>query len=567
MRQVDGSDLLRSGDPRNIEIGIIYVEAEDRREEIRAAINAQERLGRKQIAIVLPDQGKAFRQPAEFDSLVNMRRSLQAQLIIIAALGHGPAEFARRRRLRVYPSVEAFRIALLREQALNPPAQAPSDERRQRFLNRAQRSQGHEQNPPATSQVSPEVAGPANSLKPSIPPTQAVPYLAPRSASSDPTQLPGASTPPEVINTQQQFGNYRLTDQMLGKGGFAKVYLGKHIYLDTYAAIKVLASEQIDAKAREDFIREARTLANLIHPNIVRLLDFGIQENTPFLVMEYAPGKSLRDIHPRGSNLPLETVIHYAHQVAEALQFAHGQRFIHRDIKPQNMLIGQNGLVQVADFGIALSVQGSRALNTQETIGTVHYMAPEQILGKPHLASDQYALAIVIYEWLSGEPPFQGNALEVYGQHLHAPVPSLRIARPDLPATIETILLKALTKTPEERFPTISKFIEVLEHASKTSANHAQTPGNEGIVVPAFLGSNSPEGRTASLNTQALEDMYNAVRQGKITDPETILALARNFEALESDPVANKQIPFNAARAASTLRQRVQQFRDRDEKK
>lgn len=265
----------------------------------------------------------------------------------------------------------------------------------------------------------------------------------------------------------QQYGNYRLI-HLLGKGGFAEVYQGEHIFLKTSAAIKVLLQEHTRPEEHEAFLQEARTIAKLTHPHIVRLLDFGLQQTMPFLVMDYAPGGTLRGKHARGTRLSLDTVCEYARQVAEALQFAHGQHIIHRDIKPENMLIGMRDEILVGDFGIALAVQSSRAVSTQEVIGTTQYMAPEQILGKPHLASDQYALAIVVYEWLNGVAPFRGSFTEVCAQHIHAPLPPLQ--RSDLSPDVTQVLTKALAKTPEERFATISEFVAALAEIGKPTA-------------------------------------------------------------------------------------------------
>ena len=135
----------------------------------------------------------------------------------------------------------------------------------------------------------------------------------------------------------QQLGNYRLI-RLLGRGGFAEVYLGEHIYLKSHAALKVLHT-RLTGEDTEQFVEEAKTLVRLSHPHIVRLLDFAVQEGRPFLVMEYAPGGTLRTLHPRGSRLALDTIVPYVTQVAEALQYAHNRRLIHRDVKPENMLL------------------------------------------------------------------------------------------------------------------------------------------------------------------------------------------------------------------------------------
>src|SRR5579884_772741 len=190
----------------------------------------------------------------------------------------------------------------------------------------------------------------------------------------------------------QQFGNYRLT-RLLGRGGFAEVYLGEHIHVRMQTAVKVLHVQLTD-ELIEQLREEALTIAQLEHPNIVRLMDFDIQDSIPFLVMSYAAHGSLRTHHPRGTRLPLPTIVAYVKQIAEALYYAHTRPkpVIHRDIKPENMLLGRNNEVLLTDFGLALVVQSSVDQITKEMAGTVLYSAPEQIRGEAHRASDQYAL-------------------------------------------------------------------------------------------------------------------------------------------------------------------------------
>lgn len=222
----------------------------------------------------------------------------------------------------------------------------------------------------------------------------------------------------------QQFGNYRLL-HLLGQGGFAEVYLGEHVYLGIHAAIKVLHT-RLSKDDLEGFRDEARIIARLVHPNIVRVLEFGVEASIPFLVMDYAPKGTLRQRHPKGSRLSIDTILPYIKQVAAGLQYAHNEKLIHRDIKPENMLVGRNREILLSDFGIALVAQSSRSQSTQDMAGTVPYMAPEQLQGKPRLASDQYALAVVVYEWLSGERPFHGSFTEIASQHMFVPPPLLR---------------------------------------------------------------------------------------------------------------------------------------------
>ena len=206
-----------------------------------------------------------------------------------------------------------------------------------------------------------------------------------------------------VDRTGEQIGNYRLV-KLIGSGGFAEVYLGRQVYLDSPAAIKLLHTN-LAQDDWEGFRAEARTLVSLVHPHIIRLLDFGRDGNTPFLVMDYAPNGTLRQRIQRGQRQPLATVVNYTNQIASALQYAHNQKVIHRDIKPENMLVGRENEILLTDFGIAVVAQSTRTQFTQETVGTIAYMAPEQIQAHPRAASDQYSLGVVVYEWLSGNRP------------------------------------------------------------------------------------------------------------------------------------------------------------------
>ena len=264
----------------------------------------------------------------------------------------------------------------------------------------------------------------------------------------------------------QQLGNYRL-DRLLGQGGFAEVYLGEHIYLGTLAAIKVLRTE-LDSDEIEHFHAEARTIARLVHPHIVRVLEFGVENTTPFLVVDYAPNGTLRKRHARGVPLALSTVVGYVRQIADALQYAHDQKVIHRDVKPENMLLGRRNEVLMSDFGIAL-VTSSHYHSTQDAqalVGTIAYMAPEQIQAEAFPASDQYALGVVVYEWLTGTRPFQGSFTEIAVKHALAAPPPLRQKIPGVSTEVERVVMRALAKDPQQRFPTIQDFALALEQAS-----------------------------------------------------------------------------------------------------
>jgi predicted ATPase/DNA-binding CsgD family transcriptional regulator len=290
----------------------------------------------------------------------------------------------------------------------------------------------------------------------------------------------------------QQFGNYRLL-RLLGRGGFADVYLGEHTYLHKPAALKVLRL-RLGEQETEQFLREAQTLARMEHPHIVRIFDFAVQDGLPYLVMDYAPGGSLRTKYPAGTCLALEQILTYVTQVATALQFAHDQHLIHRDVKPENMLLDGRSQVLLADFGLA-RLSPTRSANTQAMdpamAGTAPYLAPEQVQGQPCVASDQYALAIVVYEWLSGQRPFKGTPIEIALQHVQASPPPLHEQWPDLSPEVEQVVLRALSKAPEQRFPSVQDFAIALQHAAH--------PAGEAYITSALLKASAatPGERTA----------------------------------------------------------------------
>ncbi len=262
----------------------------------------------------------------------------------------------------------------------------------------------------------------------------------------------------------QRFGNYQLIE-WLGKGGFAQVYLGEQIYLKTRAAIKVMNTPLEDEKV-EQFRFEAGIIANLDHPHIVRLLDYGVEKNIPYLVMQYAPNGTLRQRHPHGSQVPLTLVVRYVQQVAAALDYAHRQRIIHRDVKPENLLLGRTNNVLLSDFGIAvIAHQSTNSMSTQDGVGTIHYVAPEQLRRKPRPASDQYALAAVVYEWLTGHTLFQGSPIEIAMQHLAVPPPPMREPGSLFSADVERVVLRALEKHWQMRYPSLREFAIALQEA------------------------------------------------------------------------------------------------------
>ncbi|WP_376794959.1 protein kinase [Thermogemmatispora sp.] len=270
-----------------------------------------------------------------------------------------------------------------------------------------------------------------------------------------------------VSRIDQRLGGYRLV-RLLGQGHMTRVYLGEHLRTGAQAALKVVEAQLSSQELAELLIR-AQILTRLEHPHIVRVFDFGTEDGLPFIVMAYAPHGTLRERHPRGMPLPLPTVVSYVRQVAAALHYIHGYKLIHRDIKPHNMLLGPDNQVWLSDFDIATVARsaGYRREKLQGFEGTVPYAAPEQLRGRPRLASDQYSLGVVVYEWLTGDWPFQGTTQEIALQHQIAPPPPLRERAPTVPPAVEQVVLRALAKDPNERFSSVEEFARELERASR----------------------------------------------------------------------------------------------------
>jgi len=282
------------------------------------------------------------------------------------------------------------------------------------------------------------------------------------------TPVPSRASTGMKDRVGQRLGNYRLT-RLLGKGAFADVYLGEHIYLKSQVAIKVLHI-QVDTHATEDFLTEARHLSHLMHPHIIRVFDFGIEHQTPYLVMDYAPHGNLREHHPPGTTVPLLTVVSYTSAIASALQFAHDQHLLHRDLNPENLLLGPKHEVLLSDFGLALLTGGTETIQVQERFGTLDYMAPEQIRGHISPASDQYALAVIVYEWLSGHLPLQESTPELVNEHRSLSHASLSELHPDISFAVEEVVFKALSKDPQRRFVDVLSFVAALEEATQASS-------------------------------------------------------------------------------------------------
>jgi TolB-like protein/Flp pilus assembly protein TadD len=264
---------------------------------------------------------------------------------------------------------------------------------------------------------------------------------------------------------------YRIKRE-LGRGGMATVFLAEDLKHGRSVAVKVLHPEVAVSLGAERFVREIQVASRLQHPHIVPLYDSGEADGLLYYVMPYVEGETLRARLAREKQLPLDDALHIVREVAGALSYAHTHGFIHRDIKPENILLS-GGHAVVADFGIAraVSVAGGEGLTeTGHAVGTPAYMSPEQAAGDSELdcRSDIYSLACVLYETLTGGPPFTGpSSRVVLAKHLLDPVPTVRTARPTVSDAFERTIQKALAKTPADRFPTVAGFAEALAAAGE----------------------------------------------------------------------------------------------------
>ncbi len=272
------------------------------------------------------------------------------------------------------------------------------------------------------------------------------------------------------------FGPYRLT-QLLALGENAQVYAGEHELTRSQVAVKVPYRPHT-RDTWEQLFAEARLLARFDHPHIIHLRDVGEQalatESVVYLVLEYAPQGTLRELHPKGTRLPLQEILSDVRQIAAALQYLHDQHVIHRDIKPEHVLMGPQAQLLLCGFGAALSFQNAAFQERQPVVGTLAYMAPEQLQGHALPASDQYALGCVVYEWLTGIPPFRGPFTAISQQHAHVLPAPIAEKRPQIPSTIAQVVMTALEKRPEQRFPNVMAFAEALEQAYATVEQHAR---------------------------------------------------------------------------------------------
>src|SRR4051794_17478252 len=287
-------------------------------------------------------------------------------------------------------------------------------------------------------------------------------------------------------------GRYEI-EELVGTGGMSSVYRARDAVLERTVAVKILHEHfSDDPEYVERFRREARALAQLNHPNIVTVIDRGEFEGRQYIIFEHVDGETLKSLIEREGQLPVDRALELVHQVARGLAFAHEHGVVHRDVKPHNVLIDEEGVAKVTDFGIARSLEpGDGLTETGTLLGSSEYIAPEQASGqRVDERSDQYSLATVLYELLTGAPPFTGdNFMAVAMKHIQEPVPSVREARPDVSPRLDAIVSRAMAKRPEDRFPTTEAMMAALE---------AARAGTDGGLAPAPV-STPDDGATESI--------------------------------------------------------------------
>ena len=268
-----------------------------------------------------------------------------------------------------------------------------------------------------------------------------------------------------IMKGQKISDRYQII-KSIGEGGMANVYLAYDTILDRNVAVKVLRGDlATDEKFVRRFQREALSASSLSNPNIVEVYDVGEDNGEYYIVMEYVEGKHLKNLLKKRGKLTVPEVVDIVLQITNGLSVAHDSYIIHRDIKPQNILILDNGLIKITDFGIAVAMNATQLTQTNSVMGSVHYLPPEQASGKgATLQSDIYSIGILMYELLTGKLPFKGdNAVEIALKHLKEPMPSIRDEIPDIPQSVENIILKATAKNPKNRYADAREMHEDLK--------------------------------------------------------------------------------------------------------
>jgi serine/threonine protein kinase len=295
-------------------------------------------------------------------------------------------------------------------------------------------------------------------------------------------------------------GRYKLIDE-IESGSFGTVYIARDMESNCLYAAKIMHPEHArDSSLTSRFQREAYILQGLSDPHIVGIIDYGNDGDVYYIVEEYVDGQSLKYYITTSGRIEPLRALNYTRQIAEGLEAAHKHGVVHRDIKPQNILINNVGVVKITDFGMARGEDSATITGTDEFMGTPYYISPEQV-DSGHLAdtrSDLYSLAIVMFEMLTGRPPYEGGSIiDIVIKHKKDRVPSICRMRPNLPADMDAFFQKALAKTPAARFQTPREFISALEQLQKqvqaaVSPPHMKVPVRQGYLIVIATGQSIP---------------------------------------------------------------------------
>jgi serine/threonine-protein kinase len=371
----------------------------------------------------------------------------------------------------------------------------------------------------------------------------------------------GESIPAELLSVMRRdlSSQYQITD-LLGRGGMSLVFLAQEVELNRQVAIKVLPLQLFDgADAAERFEREGKISASLDHPHIVPIFRVGATSTFLWYTMKRIRGRSLEQIIRERGGLPFADVLSIVQQVGDALQYAHRQGVVHRDVKPANVMIEESGWAYVCDFGVARAFGSVSLTQTGASLGTPRYMSPEQVEGKPvDGRCDQYSLAILVWEALTGSLPFTGESVgELIRKHLLEPAPQLSDVRPDIPRNISDAVGRAMSKNPAERFPDVAAFIRALGGEAErrvSSAFLSAKPAAVRALAEALTVRLPPRGRRRALAVSAVVgvalvgvSIWAALRPSGAANGAT-------HQAVDSIPQVATRVPLVVPAPADTAR-------------
>ena len=326
-----------------------------------------------------------------------------------------------------------------------------------------------------------------------------------------------------MINKGELIDNRYKIIGSIGEGGMANVYLAWDTILEREVAVKILRGDlSHDEKFIKRFQREANAASSLRHPNIVEMYDVGEDEGKYFIVMEYVKGKTLKSLIKKRGALNLTEAIDIMLQITSGIACAHDSYIIHRDIKPQNILILEDGRVKITDFGIAMALKNNELTQTDSVMGSVHYLPPEQANGNGSTTkSDIYSTGILFYELLTGKVPFKGeNAVEIALKHMKEPIPSVRKFNEEIPQSVENIILRACAKNPKNRYSSVAEMYEDI----KTCLSEDRM--DEKRLVYKYPENNLEETKTiTNLEKREIRNKLNETEEVENTDKKTNKAL------------------------------------------